>query len=120
MKIKGAILLGLTSLFITSCDSESVDFKGDFDRTNEELHITVTWYDTQKEVDKAYVEEFGRARDKNSINRNGFAVWANPGLKPHWCRIYSVKPTRIDDHKTTTLGHELTHCLIGTYHPEPN
>ena len=124
MKIRGLILLGLVSLFITSCDTDGTSTKGlpeDFDRANTIIEVTVIWHKNQAAVDKAYVEEFGRARNENSINRLGFAVWANPSRRPYWCKIHAVKPTRVkNDEKMDTLGHELLHCTIGTFHPEVN
>lgn len=32
------------------------------------------------------------------------------------CHIFAPKPERIDDARTTVLGHELLHCFIGRYH----
>ena len=121
-KIKGGVFIILAALFITSCDPDGTSgLPEDFDRSNQTLEITVIWHENQKAVDGAYVEEFGRARNESAINRLGFAVWANPGNKPYWCRIHAVKPTRVkNDEKMDTLGHELLHCVIGTFHPEPN
>ena len=121
-KVKGVIVAGILALFLTSCDPDGT--KGlpeDFDRSGEVVEITVIWHPTQQAVDKAYVEEFGRARNERSINRLGFAVWANPSREPKWCRIHAMKPTRVKgDEKMETLGHELLHCMIGTFHPEPD
>jgi len=120
-KIKGIAVAGLLaiSLLLTSCDPSSSSLPEDFDRSGEEMRITVIFHPSQQAVDEAYVKEFGRARNERGINRLGFAVWANPGNKPYWCRIHAQKPTRVSgDQKMETLGHELTHCLIGTFHPE--
>lgn len=32
--------------------------------------------------------------------------------------IYTLPPTRVDDAATLTLGHELLHVALGSYHPE--
>jgi hypothetical protein len=32
------------------------------------------------------------------------------------CRIYVFKPIVVDDDATTAVGHELLHCLLGSYH----
>ncbi len=120
-KIKGAIVAGILALLLTSCDPDGTSgLPEDFDRSGEEMRITVIFHPSQQAVDSAYIEEFGRARNESSVNRLGFAVWANPGNKPYWCRIHAQKPTRVtNDERMETLGHELTHCLIGTFHPEP-
>ena len=33
------------------------------------------------------------------------------------CELYVVRPERVNDPATATLGHELLHCLLGSYHP---
>jgi len=33
------------------------------------------------------------------------------------CELYVVKPKSVNDSATWTLGHELLHCLLGSYHP---
>lgn len=114
--VKGFIAASL--LFLVSCDPSPSSLPEDFDRSGEEMRITVIFHATQSDIDKAFVEEFGRARNESKIKRLGFAVWANPGNKPYWCRIHAQKPTKEDDEKMDTLGHELAHCLIGTFHPE--
>jgi hypothetical protein len=118
--LKGAIITGLLALFLTSCDNDgSKGLPEDFDRSEEVIEVTVIWHKSQQAVDSAYVEEFGRARNESAINRLGFAVWADPSREPKWCRIHAVKPTRVkNDEKMDTLGHELLHCVIGTFHPE--
>lgn len=118
---KGILTTGLLFvLFLTSCEpSGTGGLPEDFDRANEVIEITVIWHKNQQAVDKAYVEEFGRERNESAINRLGFAVWANPSRRPYWCKIHAVKPTRVkNDEKMDTLGHELLHCVIGTFHPE--
>lgn len=32
------------------------------------------------------------------------------------CLIFVRKPAHVDDDKTTAVGHELLHCLLGVYH----
>ena len=101
-------------LFLTSCEPESGGLPEDFDRSGEEMRITVIFHPNQQSIDAAHKKQFGQTNNK----RLGFAVWANPGNRPYWCTIHTQKPTGINDQKTISLGHELTHCLIGTYHPE--
>ena len=33
------------------------------------------------------------------------------------CELYVVRPEGVNDPATSTLGHELLHCLLGNYHP---
>lgn len=85
--------------------------KGDLDRIGQDLIITVKLYETQKELINARVE-IEPSFDKRQ-NLQGFAIWSP---NDNVCAIYTLKPRRIDDDRTTTLGHEMLHCLIGTYH----
>lgn len=32
------------------------------------------------------------------------------------CLIFVRKPAHVDDDRTTAVGHELLHCLLGAYH----
>lgn len=32
------------------------------------------------------------------------------------CLIFVRKPAHVDDDRTTAVGHELLHCLLGSYH----
>jgi hypothetical protein len=114
-KIKGAVLITLAALFMASCEPSDSGLREEFDRSGEELHITVIFHPSQQAVDSAYREQFGRS----NIDRLGFAVFANPGNRPYWCTIHAQKPTRDGDEKMATLGHELTHCLVGRFHDEP-
>lgn len=119
---KGLLAAGLLSMLcLSSCEPDGTSgLPEDFDRSGEVVEITVIWHKSQQAVDSAYVEEFGRARNERAINRLGFAVWANPSKEPKWCRIHAMKPTRVkNDEKMETLGHELLHCMIGTFHEEP-
>jgi hypothetical protein len=120
-RYRGIAGLILATLFIVSCEPDGTSgLPEDFDRSNEVIEVTVIWHKSQQAVDSAYVEEFGRARNESAINRLGFAVWADPSRDPKWCRIHAVKPTRVkNDEKMDTLGHELLHCVIGTFHTEP-
>jgi hypothetical protein len=35
------------------------------------------------------------------------------------CEIHVVTPRGVEDDYMTTWGHELAHCVFGTYHKEP-
>ena len=87
--------------------------KGDLDRVGQDLIITVKFYKTQKELIGARVE-IEPSFDKRQ-NLQGFAIWSP---NDNVCTIYTLTPKRIDDDRTTTLGHEMLHCLIGKYHGE--
>jgi len=114
-KFKVAVLTVIASLLLVSCDPQPREIKQDFDRSGQELRITVIFHESESELNKAYFERFGGNRTEKKL---GFAVFANPGNKPYWCEIHATRPTRADDEKMNTLGHELAHCVFGQFHPQ--
>jgi hypothetical protein len=80
----------------------------------QELKVTINFYPNLRLLNQKYNKEFG---DTGNI-RTGFAVWANPGKEPYWCDIHVLEPKSVDDERTLTLGHELAHCIYGSYHKE--
>lgn len=109
-KVLGAAMLSL--VLIVGCEPSERKIKQDFDRSGEQLRITVIFYDNFSDLNAAYRERFGTDRNK----KLGFAVYANPGRQPYWCEIHAVPPLKTDDEKMDTLGHELSHCLYGQFH----
>ena len=109
-KVLGTAILSLSLL--TSCEPGEREIKQDFDRSGEELHITVIFYDDHKSLNDAYKERFGNDR----TDKLGFAVYADPGRKPYWCEIHTTRPKRTDDEPMDTMGHELAHCVFGQFH----
>lgn len=112
--IKIRLLIVALFMAIVGCEDAST-LKQDFDRSGEELRVTVIFHDTKRELNESFYERFGR----DGIDRMGYAVFANPGNRPYWCEIHALRPTRGDDENMDTLGHELSHCLFGAFHPEP-
>lgn len=127
--ILGVILITIIIVMFSfkSLTLEKVD--PSFDRSKTELPITVYFYDTATQVTKKYRELHDIDRGVEIASRKGFANW------PEWrndddepvdppadaildCEIHTVKPKNVDDDATLTLGHELLHCLYGSYHQQ--
>lgn len=107
------ILLLLTALALSSCDQTGKsNINPEWDRNNQELSITIKLYDTQKEMNTALSERLGTPIDPNTLGK------AIMSPNDNVCEVFSVRPKRIDDQKTMTLGHEVLHCVYGRYHPE--
>lgn len=112
INFKMAALAVLATVFLVSCDPQPREIKQDFDRSGQELHITVIFHDSLEDLNKSYKERFGRDRK----DKLGYAVFANPGNKPYWCEIHTTRPKRADDEPMDTMGHELAHCVFGQFH----
>lgn len=95
------------------------------DRSETPIKITVYFYPNNSAVTTEYRIRHNIPRTNPFPGVEGFAIW------PEWigedgnriektdeleCEIHSVRPKTVDDNATLTLGHELLHCLYGSYH----
>lgn len=113
MRLFLLVLIFLALLVNCSPEDSSVKsaIEQDFDRSRTIIHTTVIWHDTQGQVDKVFSESFG---DKEP-GRTAFAIWPETSDDP-WCTIHALRPKAIDDDNMDILGHEMYHCLHGTFH----
>jgi len=84
--------------------------------------VVVHFYDSSREVTDKYKELRDIPRIRRIPERDGFAIWTEwTGEKSedeiYTCEIHTLRPNKIDDNATMTLGHEMLHCIFGTYHP---
>jgi hypothetical protein len=128
MKTTKILLILAALIALTSCDIANKEpLKGSIDRTGKPIVTTVYFYDSVEDVQRKYREIHDVPRDQK-IGQVGFARWAEyrdaqgrpveNGDEPLTCEIHTVRPQQIDDSATLTLGHEMLHCVIGSYHPE--
>lgn len=124
------LLLSITTLFLTSCDVIKTEpLKGTLERSGKPIITTIYFYNSVEEVQDKFREVHNLSKNHRT-NVEGFSRWPefrDSNGKPLsddgqtlTCTIYTVRPTSIDDNATLTLGHELLHCIIGTYHKEPS
>lgn len=113
------VIVGLGfALFLTSCEQQPQGEKvaPTFDRTNKEMTIMVRTYPTHVEVTRK-LHEFNREKgitNSKPPHSLGWAAWNTEA--PYACVINVKTPARVDDDDITTLGHELAHCIYGSYH----
>jgi hypothetical protein len=83
------------------------------------MKLEVTWVRSNAEIAyarKRYgaeIEEEGHRRVPQKPEGFAVLVRRDGGLI---CRLWVLKPGNVDDERTTALGHELLHCLVGAYH----
>lgn len=113
--MKKIFLVGL--LFLVSC-GEDAGINGDINRLEKEITVTVKTVSTDAELRNLYVELTGQRGE--IPDQYGFAQWnvLSNGEEPTDlnCQIYILTPKRKDDIQILTLGHEMAHCIWGTYH----
>lgn len=110
-------------LMIASCSPES-NIKPTMDRTNQDLNIRVIFYDTKSDLAEAYREVNQLPANAEVPDQWGFAAW-NEQRTPEgtlidsenkMCVIHTFQPKRQNDRLVLTMGHELLHCVYGSYH----
>ena len=58
-------------------------------------------------------------RDIRQTSRHGYSILRKDAAGTMTCEIYlpsDLRPRRVDDEGTLTLGHEVLHCMLGDYH----
>lgn len=104
--LKYLIVFTVCVFFIYGCSEGTVnnEVKGDLNRVDTPLEITVHVFDNQYALKKA-TEKY------KTTKQVGFTVWT---LTDNTCHIYVVKGRK----QFETWGHELAHCVYGTFHEE--
>ncbi len=74
------------------------------------VRVEVTWYATANEVRAALEAAKVKGTPRGGVN--GFSFTTADGV----CHIHAVRPKEVDRAGTTTVGHEVLHCLLGQYH----
>lgn len=106
--------LFITLVSIQSCESENSAMTETHNAEETDIIVSVKTFTTQDKLNK-YV----RKHDLEVVEVEGLAQWR---LKkgedvPYRCDIYVVKPKSSKDYETQeTWGHELMHCIYGSYH----
>jgi hypothetical protein len=118
-------LLLLSLLVLVSCSPES-NIKPTIDRANTDINIKVIFHENGIELEEAYrmannlpertlvPEQWGFAQWNEFLDKDGNSI-ALSGQQ-YQCTIHTFKPKRQNDQLVLTLGHELLHCVYGSYH----
>ncbi len=91
----------------------SPDLIKEFENNN--VGITVHWYDTKAELVEALVDKFGEIWEDRDIQAASDCE-NKPEFNISYCDLYMVRPTMVDDDTTMSVGHEVLHGLLGAYH----
>lgn len=115
----------LTAVILAACQPKKEPIEKSFDRTEKPITTVVYTYSSQRALDEAFRVIHNISRGQEVDARHGFAIW------DEWrdqqgnvvdveeeltCEIHILEPKHIDDEPTLTLGHEMIHCLYGSYH----
>jgi hypothetical protein len=90
----------------------------DFTDMRVEVHWMASSADIRLEAQKYRVDlpsaTFGSSR-LYAGRHEGFSILGKRNGE-RVCLIFVRKPEHVDDDRTTAVGHELLHCLLGAYH----
>ena len=112
MKTLKVILAAITlAIFLTNCsDVGKPNIEKEWDYTGQPVELSVTFFDTRRQLNEFLANNYPQTAEEV---HEGFAVMSP---NDRVCEVFSVKPSRVDDGNTLTLGHEVLHCLYGRYH----
>lgn len=87
-----------------------------FDRSKTQFPITIVTHESLNDLNNAlqvWCKEYGKPCD--GIHVEGWSVY---DLEKPWpCEVHVLRPARVEGRATSTLGHEVAHCIYGAYHP---
>lgn len=119
-------LLIVIALFLVSCGEQQSNIEPTIDRIDQDIKVRVIFHDTTDSLEEAYrvahnlnnrvpvPEQWGFARWNEWRDSDGNYV--EPPDAEYWCTIHTFRPRRQNDQHVTTLGHELLHCVYGSFH----
>jgi hypothetical protein len=124
---KSKWIAGLVITLLAGCGEQSPSITPTLDRTGVPISVTVQFYNTSAELEEAYRQVNNLSSRIPVPEQWGFASWnewidpdGNP-VEPlnaeYQCTIHTFMPRTRNDQHVTTLGHELLHCVWGSWHP---
>ena len=115
MKFK-IITTAVLALLLASCDNPT-GINKTHDVTDQYIDIRVMTFESKTQLNK-----FLELKSYSDQEVDGLARWVHPKSDMSTvkrCDIYVVEPSGVRDTGTlTTWGHELAHCMYGSYHKE--
>lgn len=117
MRFPWTISAIIAILLLASCEQQKTyaPMEKQHNRSGKEITIIVYEYPSYTAVSNA-LEKFQREL-KQPVTKETSLGWSGwDKEEPYRCEIHIKPPTRIDDDDTLTLGHEMAHCLYGSYH----
>lgn len=108
---------------LSSCTDEShygKQLQQTHDLTDQSFPLTVMVFDTESALNSYLTKNKIRKRD--DLDVLGLAAWKakkNDLSSVSSCSIYVVRPKGLaDSNRFETWGHELVHCVYGSFHEE--
>ena len=112
------VLLCGVFMAISGCfpEKQPDPIEGTINRAGQIMAVQVIVHKTDAELQAAYRKwNYGAPVDVIEMEVHGFAIWSSE--EPGQCQIHIRQINTAGDINMDTLGHEMTHCLYGEFHP---
>lgn len=116
MRFPLALSLIALAFIIVGCQEKTyTPMEKEHNRSGEPITITVYEYKSYKDVSMALkIFQTERGQPVTKDTSLGWSAWDRE--EPYQCEIHIKPPDKIDDDDMLTLGHEMSHCLYGSFH----
>ena len=117
MRIPYTLCSILAVLLLFGCEpgSRGPEMKKEHSRTGVPITVTVYEHDSYTDVTQALTQfQRERGQPRSADPSLGWAAWDHQ--PPYECDIHVKPPKYLNDDDMLTLGHEMAHCLYGSYH----
>lgn len=105
--VRGLLITLMSAvLLLAACSGEKQE--PEYERTQIELHVHL--FDTERELN----DHVNKSYKVSPATRSGFAKWWKPDPKNE-CHVYLVRGLKAQERN---YGHELQHCIYGSFHKE--
>jgi hypothetical protein len=114
--MKLGIIIFLTAIILVSCSDNKSTIPQTHNAENQDFIVNVMTFESESALNK-YIEE----NNLETRQVQGLARWliTTESKVVKRCDIYVVKPKSSRDNSTfTTWGHELVHCIYGSFHKD--
>lgn len=115
---KVVLVTFICGFMLVSCDSQKEELVETHNYEGREFKIIVEVFDSRLELNKTLEKLYPEYKGKEL---EGLALWSitkdmeNMDL----CTVYVVRPKHAEDNpEFTTWGHELVHCIYGSFHKQ--
>jgi hypothetical protein len=80
------------------------------------VRVEITWVTSDAQM-LDLRRQYGRV-PVDSVIRTKLLAFSVLGKRDreHVCLVFAFRPNRVDDDATTSIGHEIAHCFLGSYH----
>jgi hypothetical protein len=103
--------------WLVACGDGVSNITPDQDRAGTPITLTVYWAQTDAELREYWQQRTGNPASQ-APNQWGFAQWnQNAPVGEYWCDVFVLQPRGANDRRMDSLGHEVAHCVWGSWHP---